>query len=189
MKVAKYLVSCVGFHVPFSVTSGSCDLGRGSPRAPDSSARWRCFLITVIACCATHVTGFLSAVSPSPPTAVTAATADHRHAGDIYARGSSRDLRYPQLLLSDVSRFSTSIEHRSGSLRQRVVTARSRKTQGRLQRLTASMSGAGSRIQPGRGTQVVLLRHGMSTFNKLNIFTVRERRGVALGHRVGSPQS
>lgn len=34
-------------------------------------------------------------------------------------------------------------------------------------------SGADGRQGPGKGTQVVLLRHGMSTFNKLNIFTVR----------------
>lgn len=39
----------------------------------------------------------------------------------------------------------------------------------------AGESGAGDGRQgPGKGTQVVLLRHGMSTFNKLNIFTVRK---------------
>lgn len=178
MKVAKDLVSCVSF----SVTSGSCDLGRRSCRASDSSARWRCFLvIAVIACCATDVTGFLSTVSPRLPTSATAAIAD-QYARDIYVCGSLRNLRAPELLRSDVSQFSTSIDLRFGFLRQRGVTVRHKKTQARLQRLAASMSGAGSRLQPGRGTQVVLLRHGLSTFNKLNIFTVRETRGVALGH-------
>lgn len=38
-------------------------------------------------------------------------------------------------------------------------------------------NGAGGRLGPGKGTQVVLLRHGMSTFNKLNIFTVRAGHG------------
>lgn len=180
MKAAKDLVSCVSF----SVTPGSCDLGRRSCRAPDSSARWRCFLvIAVIACSATHVTGFLSTISSSPRTSATAAIAD-RHARDIYICGSSRDPRAPQLLRSDVSRFSTSIDHRSGSLRQREVTVRHKKTQARVQRRAVSMSGAGGRLQPGRGTQVVMLRHGMSTFNKLNIFTVRETSGVALVHGV-----
>lgn len=41
---------------------------------------------------------------------------------------------------------------------------------GARRRLT-SMAAVG-RVSPGKGTQVVLLRHGMSTFNKLNIFTV-----------------
>ena len=36
------------------------------------------------------------------------------------------------------------------------------------------INGADGRLGPGKGTQVVLLRHGMSTFNKLNIFTVSE---------------
>lgn len=52
----------------------------------------------------------------------------------------------------------------------------------RRKRERLSMSGEGAegaegsvadgRLGPGKGTQVVLLRHGMSTFNKLNIFTV-----------------
>lgn len=40
----------------------------------------------------------------------------------------------------------------------------------------AGSAGASERQGPGKGTQVVLLRHGMSTFNKLNIFTVRKTR-------------
>lgn len=39
--------------------------------------------------------------------------------------------------------------------------------------LSMMAAGIGGRMGPGKGTQVVLLRHGMSTFNKLNIFTVR----------------
>ena len=42
--------------------------------------------------------------------------------------------------------------------------------------VTGGLNGAGGgRLGPGKGTQVVLLRHGMSTFNKLNIFTVRRQ--------------
>lgn len=37
--------------------------------------------------------------------------------------------------------------------------------------MAAARGGGGERQGPGKGTQVVLLRHGMSTFNKLNIFT------------------
>lgn len=38
----------------------------------------------------------------------------------------------------------------------------------RFRKLATMKAGLG----PGKGTQVVLLRHGMSTFNKLNMFTV-----------------
>lgn len=40
-------------------------------------------------------------------------------------------------------------------------------------RLGAYFVHMGTNLGPGKGTQVVLLRHGMSTFNKQNIFTVR----------------
>lgn len=41
-------------------------------------------------------------------------------------------------------------------------------------------AGASERQGPGKGTQVVLLRHGMSTFNKLNIFTASARAPSAV---------
>lgn len=41
-------------------------------------------------------------------------------------------------------------------------------------------------LEPGKGTQVVLLRHGMSTFNKLNIFTVSFMRKLRIQHTIFS---
>ncbi|CAM9720721.1 unnamed protein product [Ectocarpus sp. 4 AP-2014] len=66
---------------------------------------------------------------------------------------------------------SSSSRHLADSVGRGIRMAR-RRRESTLMAAQGAAGGSGDgRQRPGKGTQVVLLRHGMSTFNKLNIFT------------------
>lgn len=148
-------------------TMRSASRGPRSTSAP--SLRRQAIVVAVIACCTTGGTGFLG---PAPPLGSSSLAGSFRrrcpagsHGGDSSSSSSSRAL-YSQ---DKGSRHSC----RSG--------VGNRRGEGGRDVLMATSGGMG----PGKGTQVVLLRHGMSTFNKLNIFTVSQPGVLSLAWVLG----
>ena len=142
-----------------------------------SSLRKLVIIVAVIACCTTRGKSFLGSVPP-PGSSVGSSNGSFRHR----CSAASRDLIDGISSSSSSSSISRRTPYSNQDRRNQHSFWRGvgngRGHEGRSVLMAAASGGMG----PGKGTQVVLLRHGMSTFNKLNIFTVRaELCGQALG--------
>lgn len=116
--------------------------------------------LAAITCFATRGNGFLPPIASSTTGSVVGAR-DPWGGGHL---GAS--------LTSSTSSESIGHNHRTARRDGRHERARAIAGQ-RTREVGVSMAATSAgRLGPGKGTQVVLLRHGMSTFNKLNIFTV-----------------
>lgn len=133
-------------------------------RALHHGSRKLVIVSAFVACSAPRGSGFL------PPTARQHTSSAGQQHGIDRRRWSSAATHHP---------LPSSGGGRVPGAEQDAAASRNYSTRRRRRRRErVSMAGAGNseRQGPGKGTQVVLLRHGMSTFNKLNIFTVSVKK-------------
>lgn len=142
-------------------------VGARGPRSTSAPLQKLVLVLAVIACCTTRGKSFLGPVPP-PGSSVGSSAGSFRHRCSAASRDSVDGISSSS---SCSSRRRTPYSHQDRRS-QRSCWRGVGNGRGEVGR-GVSMAAASGGMGPGKGTQVVLLRHGMSTFNKLNIFTVR----------------